>query len=53
MSCVVFGQLAKRYGVTWAVCMRGVVVGFSTSVSSLASMSAISFPVMHECARNL
>ena len=52
-SFVVVGQLASQYGVTWVVCMRGVVVGFFISVPSLASMSAISFPVMPKCARTL
>ena len=33
--------------------MCGVLVGFSLSVPSLASVSAISFPVMPVCARTL
>ena len=49
LSCVVVGQLANQYGVTWVVCMHGLAVGFSISVPSLASMLAISFPVMPEC----
>ena len=35
------------------VCIRGVVVGFSLSILSLASVLAISFMVLHECARTL
>ena len=36
-----------------AMCMCGVVVGLSISVPSLASVSAISLPLMPECARTL
>ena len=35
------------------MCMWGVAVGFSLSVPLLASVSAISFPMMPECARTL
>ena len=35
------------------MCLWGVVDGFSLSVSSLASVSAISFPLMPMCARTL
>ena len=52
-SCVVVRQLASQYGVGCAVCMCGVVVGFSLSVSSLARASTISFPVILTCARTL
>jgi hypothetical protein len=52
-SCVAVGQLASQYGVEWAVCIRGVVSGFSLVFPSLASLSAISFPVMHVWARTL
>ena len=45
------GQLASQYGVAWARCMWGVGVGFSLSVPSLASVSAISFPMMPVWAR--
>ena len=45
-SCVAIGQLAGQCGVAWAICMWGVAGGFSLSVPSLASISAISFPVM-------
>ena len=31
-SCVAVGQLASQYGVGWAMCMCGVVYGFSLSV---------------------
>ena len=33
--------------------MCGVLVGLSLRVPSLASVSAISFPIMLECARTL
>ena len=33
--------------------MCGVVVGFSSSIRSLASVSTIMFPVMPECVRTL
>ena len=36
-----------------AICICGMSVGFSFSVTSLASVSAISFPVIHKCARTL
>lgn len=52
-SCVDVGQLANQYGVEWDVWMCGVVVGFSLVVPSFASMLAISFPVILECARTL
>jgi len=52
-SCVAVGQLASQYGVEWAVCIRGVDSGFSLVFPSLASSSAISFPVMPVCARTL
>lgn len=52
-SCVAVGQLASQYGVAWAVWMCGVFVGFSWVVPIFASSSAISFPVMPECARTL
>ena len=45
-SCVDVGQPASQYGVEWAVCIRGVVSGFSLVVPSFARSSAISFPVM-------
>ena len=35
------------------MCMRGVVVGFSLSVPSLASVLAILFPVMPKCPHTL
>ena len=41
------GQLAGQYGVACAMCMWGVVAGFSFIAPSLASLSAISFPIMH------
>ena len=43
-SRVVVGLLASQYGVVWAVWIRGVVVGLSLSVPSLARVLAISFP---------
>ena len=49
-SCVVVGQLANQYGVGCAMCMRGVLVGFSLSVPSLASKFANLFPIMPMCA---
>ena len=52
-SCVAVMQLASQYGVWCAVCMRGVLVGFSLVVPSLARVSTISFPVMHGCALTL
>ena len=52
-SCVAVGQLANLYGVWWAMCMWGVLDGFSLRVPSLASVSAISFPIMPECACTL
>ena len=36
-----------------AMCMCGVVVGLSMNVPSLASVSAISLPLIHECACTL
>ena len=51
--CVVVGQPANQYGVGCAMCMWGVGDGFSLWVPSLASVSAISFPIMHVCARTL
>ena len=53
LSCVVVGQLASQHGVGWTVCICGVVVSFSLSVPLLASVSAISFLIMHEFARTL
>ena len=52
-SCVDVGQPANQYGVEFAICMWGVEDGFSLRVPSLASVSAISFPMMHVCARTL
>ena len=52
-SCVPVGQLANQYGVVRAMCIRGVVSGFSCSVPKLASVSAISFPLMPVCALTL
>jgi hypothetical protein len=52
-SCVVVGQLASLWGVWWVVCIWGLLFGFSLSVPSLASVFAMSFPVMPECARTL
>jgi hypothetical protein len=52
-SCVAVGQLASQYGVEWAMCIRGVASGFSLVVPSLASSSAISFPMMLVWARTL
>ena len=47
------GQLASQYGVACAMCIWGVVVGFSFIAPSLASVSAISFHVMHVWALTL
>ena len=44
-SRMVVGQLASQYGVACAMCMWGVSASFSFSASSLASVSAISFPM--------
>ena len=52
-SCVPVGQLANQYGVVRAMWIRGVVSGLSCSVPILASVSAISFPLMHVCALTL
>ena len=52
-SCVVVGQPANQYGVECAICMWGVEDGFSLRVPSLASVSAISFPMMPVWARTL
>ena len=49
-SCVAVGQLACPYGVVWAICMCGVLSGLSLL---LASVSAISLPIIFECARTL
>lgn len=49
-SCEVVGQLASQYGVVCAMCICWVAVGFSMSVHVLGSVSAISFPIMPECA---
>ena len=46
-------QLASQYGVAWAICIWGVVVDFSLSAPALASVSAISFPMMHVWALTL
>ena len=35
------------------MCMWGVLVGFSLRVPSLASVSAISFMIIHVCAHTL
>jgi hypothetical protein len=45
-SLVAVGQLVSQYGVTWAMCIWGVGVGFSLFVPSLANVSAISLPLM-------
>ena len=52
-SCVAVGQFANQYGEKWAMCVCGVLFGFSFSVPSLASLSAISLPLMHVCALTL
>ena len=52
-SCVVVVHLASKCGVGCAVCMHGVLVGFSLSVPSLARVSAILFPIILTCARTL
>ena len=52
-SCVAVGQLASQYGVVRAIWMRGVLVGLSLVVPSFASVSAVSFPVIPECAHTL
>ena len=52
-SWVVVRQLASQQGVGCAMCMHGVLVGFSLSVPSLTSMLAISFLVIPECAHTL
>ena len=51
--CVAVGQLASQYGAVCARCMWGVAGGFSLSVPSLASVSAILFPIMHVWALTL
>ena len=52
-SCVVVGQLASSRG--WGgLCVYGVLwLVFPLSVPLLASVLAISFPIMPECARTL
>ena len=52
-SCVVVGQLASQYGEGWVMCICGVLFGFSFSVPSLASLSAISLPSMLVCVLTL
>jgi len=52
-SCVSVGQLASQDGVVRAMCIHGVVSGLSFSVPIFASVSTISFPLMHVCARTL
>ena len=51
--CVVVGQLTNQYGVGCAMRIWGVGDGFSLWVPLLASVSAISFPIIHVCARTL
>ena len=52
-SCVAVGQLASQYGVVRAMCIRGVMSGLSCCVLAFASVSTISLPLMHVCARTL
>ena len=52
-SCVAVGQLASQYGVGWAICICGVLYSLYLRFPSLASVSAISLPIMPECARAL
>ena len=53
LSRVAVGQLASQYGVVWATCMWGVAACFSFSAPLLASVSAISFPMIHVWALTL
>ena len=48
-SRVVVGLLASQYGVVWAVWIRGVVVGLSLSVPSLARVLAFHFHISRAC----
>ena len=52
-SCVAVGQLASQKGVVWAIYMCGVLSGLSLKVPSLASVLAISFMIIPQCAYTL
>lgn len=44
------GTPLSQYGVRWAICIFGVLVGLSKKAPWFASCSSISLPIMHVCA---
>ena len=50
LMCVPVGIPLSQYGVVWAVCILGVLVGLSRRAPLFASWPVISLPIIHVCA---